>query len=132
MSAATALAAASDEPLPKRMCGQPFPCSSHDVMSLSLGFETSAAAVLVAGMLFEPFIVRVYRAGSYMNLRNSSAASLFLLVLLTARPAPAWFDVQCFLPGAHAGFCMILYRSTNDLGAFCTNPCGTQEPPKYM
>jgi hypothetical protein len=82
----------------------------------------------VAGIEFESFIVGEYCSAEYMNLRNSSAASLFLLVADTAHPAPAWFAVQCRLPGAIAGVFITLYSLLNAGDASLVRPCGVQLP----
>ena len=69
------------------------PSSSQEVIVLRTGLETCSAAPLVAGMLLDLFIVCVYCWSEYKNFMKVRAASLFLLVSLTARPAPAWLAV---------------------------------------
>ena len=44
-------------PLPKGMCGQPSPSISQEVICFITGFSMLAAALLVAGIEFELFMV---------------------------------------------------------------------------
>ena len=73
------------EPGPNGMCGQPSPSSSQDVICFMIGSSIRWAALFVAGIEFESFMVGEYCSAAYRNFRNSSAASLFLLVAETAQ-----------------------------------------------
>ena len=87
-----------------------------------IGSSIRLAALLVAGIELESFMVGEYWSAEYMNFRNSSAASLFLLVSETAQPAPAWFAVQCRLPAAIAGVFITLYFLTKAGGGVLGQP----------